>query len=111
MVVALFSAPSKPPAGLRLVPNRQLIGFDKALTSPGTAAVKICFEISDADLAMVDDVGSHIAFEGDYVLTFFDGASKVMSKARIETTRTVAIIPPVDNPQPPCCQGSETSCC
>ena len=110
VVVSLFSAPMKPPAGLRLVPHRQLIGFEKVLTSPGTG-LQVCLEISDADVAMVDEAGSHIAFEGDYVLTFFDGASKVTSKASILKRRTVATIPPVDNPQPPCCQGSVTSCC
>jgi hypothetical protein len=111
VVISLFSAPVKPPAGLRLVPNRQLIAFDKALTSPGAAAVKMCFKIIDADLAMVDDAGSHIAFAGDYLLTFFDGATKVTSKATIASTNKVATIPPVDNPQPPCCQGAERSCC
>ena len=110
VVVSLFSAPMKPPAGLRLVPTRQLIGFEKVLTSPGTG-LQVCLEISDADVAMVDEAGWRIAFEGDYVLTFFDGASKVTSKASILKRRTVATIPPVDNPQPPCCQGSVTSCC
>ena len=110
VVVSLFSAPITPPVG-HVVPNRQLIAFGKAHTNPGGMAVNMCFDIADADLAMVDDSGSHIAFAGNYVLTFFDGATKVITKATIASTRTVSTIPAVDNPQPPCCQGTERSCC
>ena len=60
---------------------------------------------------MVDDAGSHIAYAGSYELMFFDGVTKSSRPAVVAATRTVASIPPVDNPQPPCCSGAETSCC
>ena len=94
----------------RLIPNRQLIGFDKVHTTPQQKQT-VCMDVRDADLAMVDDAGSHVAYAGKYTLTFFDGVSKVTLAATIPTTRTVATIPAVDNPQPPCCMGNQTSCC
>ena len=94
----------------RLIPNRQLIAFDKVHTTPQQKQT-VCMDVRDADLAMVDDAGSHVAYAGRYTLTFFDGVSKVALVATIPTTRTVATIPAVDNPQPPCCMGSQTSCC
>ena len=94
----------------RLIPNRQLIAFEKLHTTPQQTQT-VCVEVRDEDLAMVDDMGSHVAYAGNYTLTFFDGVSKATVAATIETTRKVATIPAVDNPQPPCCMGSQTSCC
>eukprot|EP01043_Picozoa_sp_COSAG02_P028760 COSAG02_NODE_1759_length_11042_cov_3.648725_8_plen_194_part_00 len=94
----------------RLIPNRQLIAFEKVHTTPQQTQT-VCMELRDEDLAMVDDAGSHVAYAGQYTLTFFDGVSKATVAATIETKRTVATIPAVDNPQPPCCMGSQTSCC
>lgn len=96
--------------GPRLLPNRQLIAFQKVHTTPQQTQT-VCMQVRDEDLAMVDDNGSHIAYAGTYTLTFFDGVSKVKVSAVIRSTRTVATIPPVDNPQPPCCMGNNTSCC
>eukprot|EP01050_Picozoa_sp_SAG11_P011534 SAG11_NODE_1228_length_5473_cov_3.015445_1_plen_115_part_00 len=114
-----------------MIPNRQLVGLDKLLTEP-TQTVRICVSVTDADVAMVDDAGAriayagahiayagahiayagaHIAYAGAYSLTFFDGANKISVPASVATTRTVATIPPVDNPQPICCMGNERSCC
>ena len=105
-VVTLESTDTAP----RLIPNRQLIAFEKVHTTPQQTQT-VCMAVRDEDLAMVDDAGSHVAYAGQYTLTFFDGVSKATVKATIETKRTVATVPAVDNPQPPCCMGSQTSCC
>eukprot|EP01045_Picozoa_sp_COSAG04_P009092 COSAG04_NODE_518_length_13185_cov_3.605609_7_plen_385_part_00 len=112
VVITLFSATTraKLKEAPRLLPNRQLLAFAKEHTTPGQKQ-SICLEISDKDVAMVDDAGSHIAYAGSYELTFFDGATKSSRPAVVAATRTVASIPPVDNPQPPCCSGAESSCC
>ena len=94
----------------RLLPNRQLIGFASADVTRGQTA-QLCLGIADADVAMVDDAGAHIAYAGNYTLTFFDGKSKVTTQASVKTSRTVALIPPVNNPDPPCCRGDQHSCC
>jgi hypothetical protein len=114
VVVTLFSSTSRaaltgaaPP---RLIPNRQLVAFAKEHTAPGEKRT-VCMEIAAKDVAMVDDAGSHIAYAGKYTLTFFDGDNKVNRPASVATTLTVATIPAVDNPQPPCCMGGDRSCC
>lgn len=93
-----------------LIPNRQLVAFEKIHTTPQQKH-DVCMDVRDADLAMVDDAGSHVAYAGKYTLTFFDGVSKATATATIPATRTVATIPAVDNPQPPCCMGNQRSCC
>ena len=97
-------------AGPRVLPNRQLVGFTTAHTTPGQTQ-QLCLGVSDADVAMVDDAGAHIAYAGKYTLTFFDGKNKVTTHANVNTSRTVAAIPPANNPQPLCCQGDRSSCC
>lgn len=113
VVVTAFSATT--PAKLtsekpRLLPNRQLVGFERVIALPRQAS-KLCFNISDADVAMVNDVGAHIAYAGRYELIFFDGHTKITTQASVAKTRTVATIPAVDNPQPRCCMGTDHSCC
>ena len=113
VVVTLFSSTTRADltgASPRLIPNRQLIAFDKEHAAPSQKQT-LCMEISDKDVAMVDDAGAHIAYAGKYTLTFFDGATKVTRQAVVATTRIVATIPAVDNPQPPCCMGDKTTCC
>ena len=113
VVITLFSSTTKADlndVAPRLIPNRQLISFTKVHTAPNQNQT-LCMKISDKDVAMVDDVGASVAYAGKYTLTFFDGLSKVTLQATVLTTRTVATIPAVDNPQPPCCMGSDRSCC
>ena len=110
VVITLFSSATRADLAPRLIPNRQLIAFEKVHTTPQQTQT-VCMAVRDEDLAMVDDAGSHVAYAGQYTLTFFDGVSKATVAATIETKRTVATIPEVDNPQPPCCMGSQTSCC
>ena len=74
-------------------------------------AARLCFDISDADVAFVDDAGAHIAYAGSYTLTFFDGSNKVSVNASVAKRRVISTLPPPDNPQPPCCSGADRSCC
>ena len=113
VVVTLFSSTTRADlkgAAPRLIPNRQMLAFAKEHTAPKQKQT-LCMQISDKDVAMVDDAGAHVAYAGKYTLTFFDGENKLTRQATVAATRTVATVPPVDNPQPPCCMGSDRSCC
>jgi hypothetical protein len=97
-------------AGPALLPNRRLIAFDKQHVNPGQR-VSMCFPITDEDLALVDGAGSHVSYAGNYSLIFFDGINEVSRPATVQSTRVIATLPPVNNPQPPCCEGEQTTCC
>ena len=50
-----------------------------------------------------------IRYAGTYSLLFFDGVSKAVLPASVKVGRTVATIPPVDNPPiPPHYHGHDT---
>lgn len=71
----------------------------------------MCFNLTDSDLALVDSGGTTTSYAGSYSLVFFDGVSKASMTATIATNRVISTLPPVDNPTPPCCSGSNRSCC
>jgi len=88
-----------------------LPAFDKVHVAAGATA-KVCFAVTDADVASVDTwSGAHVAYAGSYKLGFGDGVSTAWLDAEVKTQRVVAEIPAVDNPQPLCCQGADRSCC
>jgi len=95
----------------RILPLRKLVGWQKSLTEPNAGSAHLCFDLSDTDVAFVDDAGAHIAYAGSYTLTFFDGATKVSVGAFVAARRVISTLPPPDNPQPPCCSSSIRTCC
>lgn len=112
VVITLFSAATRaaledPPA---LIPNRQLVGFSKVHTASGQSQ-QVCFQVSDADVAIVADDGARVAYAGGLTLSFFDGASTATVPAVVSVRRTISVLPPVDNPPPPCCSGANRTCC
>ena len=100
VVLLLFAVPGKLVSPPRLVPNRKLVTFAKVPLQPQQSQ-QVCFPVADADVALVDDAGSSIAYAGTYTLVFFDGVSKVGVAAVVATQRTIATVPPVDNPPVP----------
>ena len=73
----------------------------------------MCFGVRSEDLSLVDDAGARAVHAGLYALEFFDGNRSVSMAARVPAAaaRVLSRLPPVDNPQPPCCQGEERGCC
>jgi len=110
VVVTLFAVPKTLRTPPRLVPNRKLVDFDKLNVAMG-GTTKVCFNVTDADLALVDDNGATAAYTGAYDLLFFDGVNKATVAASVAADRVIATVPPVDNPTPPCCNGTVHTCC
>lgn len=81
VIMAFFKPPSTvtPPPGFqppRVLPKRQLFAFDKTGV-PSSSSTRVCFTVSDADLALVDDQGNRIQYAGTYRIILSDGTSEV----------------------------------
>jgi hypothetical protein len=88
-------ADSTASANLPVLPNRQCLGFDGIMLTPGTKGT-LHFAVADADLALVDEAGSEVIVAGEYQLVFSDGTTELVSKLTLPASaaRTISTLPP-----------------
>ena len=80
-------------------------------TFPQGQSERVCFNVTDEQLALTSVDGATVLYSGKYTLELFDGVHSVTVPAQVSHGRVIDTLPPVSNPQPACCSGSDRSCC
>ena len=71
--VMLFMRPVKVPNAPTPAPNRQLFDFGRTRTLAPGEHDTLTFTVTDREVALVDENGSHVAFKGEYAIEFWTG--------------------------------------